>query len=147
MGMKKILGIGAAVLGGLIVVSVVANSGGGSTSAPVARPATATAAPAGPAFTYTPAPAPARVTTPAAAPEPTGITEGTYEVGADVAPGKYKTAGPDSGSGHCYYARLKNSDGFNIIDNDLKEGPMSVTIKASDYEFETNGCQPWIKVG
>jgi PASTA domain/Protein of unknown function (DUF732) len=51
-----------------------------------------------------------------AAPQPlTEVTPGTYEVGTgdgQVAPGKYKSSGPDGGV-VCYYARLKSNDGSN----------------------------------
>jgi hypothetical protein len=53
------------------------------------------------------------VTAPAPAPPRAGplttVGDGVWEVGVDVAAGKYKTAGTDSYG--CYYARLKNNDG------------------------------------
>jgi hypothetical protein len=77
----------------------------------------------------------------------TSFSSGTYEVGTDIEPGKYKTTGPDSG-GSCYWARLKNTNGDlgSIIANGNAQGPTTVTIAKSDAAFETNGCT-WTKAG
>jgi hypothetical protein len=125
---------------GLFVISLVANSGDDP------RPAAT----------------PVQVTTPAAvAPQPTpeqavasgpltAFGAGTYEVGTvdgQVAPGKYKTAGPAGGSPSCYWARLKDTDGDfdSIITNGNAEGPTVVTISKADGAFETR-CT-WTKAG
>lgn len=82
-----------------------------------------------------------------AAPAPGTIPgAGTFMVGSDIEPGTYKTAGPD-GFG-CYYARLKDTSGDfgSIINNNVSQGPATVTISASDGAFETSGCQTWTKV-
>jgi len=73
--------------------------------------------------------------------DPNAISDGTYEVGVDVEPGKYKTPG---GSDSCYWARLRANDGASgdIIDNSLAVGPQTVTINAGEY-FETRGCGTW----
>ncbi|WP_116044486.1 hypothetical protein [Amycolatopsis palatopharyngis] len=70
---------------------------------------------------------------------------GTWEVGVDVQPGKYKTAGPDGGL-PCYWARLKDTSGDlgSIINNSILEGPGTVTINKGEL-FETSGCQDWIQ--
>ncbi len=81
-----------------------------------------------------------------AAGAPKGVGEGTWEVGADIKAGRYKTAGPsEDGLGICYWARLSATDGESIIVNGLPQGPSVVTIKKSDAAFETNGCAPWIR--
>ncbi|MGD9991038.1 hypothetical protein [Pseudonocardia sp.] len=87
----------------------------------------------------TPAPAPV-----AAGPART-ITDGTYEVGVDVEPGKYRTPGASFG---CYWARLKRNDGSvgDIIDNNAAIGPQITTLRAGEY-FETQGCGTWRKAG
>lgn len=87
----------------------------------------------------------ATASAPAAAPAPPTITDGTYEVGVDIEPGKYKSSGT-TGYG-CYYARLKANDGSlgDIIQNNNSQGPSVVTIKESDSYFETTGCAPWVK--
>lgn len=122
--------------------------------APVAQsaPPSTTAAPRAPytAPTYAPptyAQPPAAPSTPAV----NGITSGTYEVGVDIEPGKYKTAGPADTRywPMCYWARLKDTSGEmgSIIANDNIRGQTTVTIKPGDGAFETTGCQPWVKVG
>lgn len=71
------------------------------------------------------------------------FTEGALEVGVDVQPGKYKSAGPAGGL--CYWAR-KSNDGTKIIDNGIVEGPGTITIRAGEL-IETTGCQTWVKAG
>jgi len=72
--------------------------------------------------------------------------DGTYQVGADINPGTYKSSKPDSGN--CYWARLKNDSGqFSaIIANNNSSGQSVVTIRSTDGVFETSGCNPWVKV-
>lgn len=75
---------------------------------------------------------------------------GTYEVGTgdgQVAPGRYKTPGPEDGDHSCYWARLKNTDGDleAIIANGNAEGPTVVTVGPRDGAFETR-CQ-WTRTG
>lgn len=72
--------------------------------------------------------------------EQKGISDGTYEVGVDIRPGKYKSAGGES----CYWARIADDEG-EIIDNALGKGPKVVTIKKGDYAFETSGCKDWFR--
>jgi hypothetical protein len=70
---------------------------------------------------------------------------GTWEVGVDVQPGKYKTSGPE-GSLPCYWARLKDTSGDlgSIINNSILDGPGTVTINEGEL-FETSGCAEWVK--
>lgn len=77
----------------------------------------------------------------AAAAANTFAGEGLYVVGQDVNPGTYKTGGPDGRS--CYYA-IKNGTGADsdIIDNNIVDGPATVTLKAGQV-FETSNCQDW----
>jgi hypothetical protein len=70
------------------------------------------------------------------------MTDGTYEVGVDIVPGRYKTAGGDS----CYWARLKSDDDTEIIANDLGAGPRTVNIRAGEY-FKSQRCGVWSKAG
>jgi len=88
---------------------------------PVPDPATAQAQPTGPLTTF---------------------SDGTYEVGTgdgQVAPGKYKSTPAADRPG--YYARLKNNDGAmdDIIDNELSEGQMLLTVKKTDGYVEVSG--------
>jgi hypothetical protein len=116
-------------------------------SPPVERTITVTA----------PAPPPEVITVTAPAPTPdpvaaptgplTTFGDGVWEVGVDIAPGKYKTTGTDSYG--CYYARLQHNDGTveDIISNGFGQGPVTVTVKPTDGYFETSGCVDWTKVG
>lgn len=81
---------------------------------------------------------------PAPAPDPktTIDHDGTFVVGTDIVPGTYSSAGP-VGSGTCYWKRMSNPDGGDIIDNALSKKPQIVQILPSDGAFKTNGCQPW----
>lgn len=72
----------------------------------------------------------------------TSFGDGVWEVGTDIAAGKYKAA--DAGS-DCYWAKLKADD--SIINNDLPHGPTTVTIEASVSKFKSKDCGEWVKVG
>lgn len=78
-------------------------------------------------------------------PNQKSIGQGTFIVGDDIQPGRYK-AKADS-DGLCYWARLKDDSGEydSIIANNATEGSASATISPSDGAFETSGCTPWIK--
>lgn len=125
----------------------IGGAGGNDSTTPAAanvKPAatkTVTAAPKPQATVTVTQPAPVQETT---EPEASGITEGTYEVGVDIQPGKYKSKGDDL----CYWARLKSTDGSldSIISNHIGSGAQTVTIKKSDAAFETRGCGEWTKV-
>lgn len=134
------------VLGGLVVVVLVgwAVSALPHTGAPTAAsprtvyvtvpPVTVTVRVPVPAVT-TAAPVPVVETRPADT-----VSEGTYEVGVDVAPGKYKTTGGKS----CYWARLRDTAARDIIGNGIGDGPAVVTVRAGEL-FETARCAPWTK--
>lgn len=88
-----------------------------------------------PAPTYPPAPPQGQART-------GGIGDGTYEVGAEIAPGKYKSDGGDT----CYWARLKSEEESDIIANHLAPGKTTVVIKPTDKYFATNRCAGWVLV-
>lgn len=93
-----------------------------------------------------PTAAPAPTGTPAAgAPKTTIDHDGIYNVGTDIAPGTYSTAGP-VGTGTCYWKRTGNPDGA-LIDNAMTKKPQIVQIEPSDKTFKTSGCQPWQPTG
>jgi len=80
-----------------------------------------------------------------AATQPPAITisDGVYEVGAEIKPGTYKTRAADT----CYWARLADPDGSNILANHLGSGLMTLRVRSSDKFIElTGGCE-WRKVG
>jgi ABC-type glycerol-3-phosphate transport system substrate-binding protein len=64
---------------------------------------------------------------------------GTYIVGADIFPGRYRTAGKPG----CYWARLGSGDAHDIIDSHKNGGPQVVEIKESDTAFVTQDCGMW----
>lgn len=115
-------------------------------------PAASTVTVPGPATTITvhdTVTAPAQGNGPASGPAPGIIPgDGTFQVGTDVQPGTYKSAGAAPGGiGDCYWARLGPGGGDNILDNNLTPGQSVVTIRPSDKEIETRGCQDFHKVG
>ena len=91
----------------------------------------------------------AQTNAPAAPAQPAGPTthvgDGTYEVGVDMAAGRYKTTG-DGSIGICYWERAKDDSGDlgSIISNDLFRGPGSVTVKNGEFAKLSGGCT-WTK--
>lgn len=157
-GWKVTVGVIAGLIVGLAiggntsrpVASTAGTAGSSAPSASVAAPAPALA----PASTVVPAPVSAAV--PAPAPEPaapvgplTSFSDGTYEVGADIAPGKYKTPGPGSTDilDSCYMEVGDGSGSISGIDqNDNLTGPGVVTLKKGKV-FKVRGDCTWTKVG
>ncbi|MFF4270819.1 hypothetical protein [Streptomyces sp. NPDC001536] len=72
---------------------------------------------------------------------------GMFRVGADIAPGTYKSTGNEDDM--CYWERAKDAEhGLDsIIANDNVTGSAVVTISASDAYFKTSGCTDWKKTG
>lgn len=87
-----------------------------------------------------------------AAATPTGpattVSDGTHQVGVDIAPGRYKTTGPDQSSiiPNCYWQRAENDSGeFSaIIANENLQGPGSVSVNAGEFVTFSGGCT-WTK--
>jgi hypothetical protein len=73
------------------------------------------------------------------APKTTIDANGTYKVGADIAPGTYTSAGPIT-DGVCSW---KRSAGDSIVDNAMTKKPQVVEIDPTDTTFTTRDCQPW----
>ncbi|MCX2934054.1 hypothetical protein ORI20_27685 [Mycobacterium sp. CVI_P3] len=73
------------------------------------------------------------------------VSDGTYVVGVDIAPGIYRSAGSNQPGYDCYWKRLASFDSSDIIDNEGSEGPQVVEIMASDKAFSTARCKPWIR--
>lgn len=126
----------------LVLVGVVACSAAMSSRAPAAP------SPSAPALT----PVESAPAAPSAAPQPTGprttVGSGTYVVGEDVEPGRYKTPGPDGSSWRdsCYWERARDDSGAfsSIIANDNIEGPGSLTVKAGEV-LKLSGPCTWSK--
>ncbi|MFE3856185.1 hypothetical protein ACFXPN_34290 [Streptomyces griseorubiginosus] len=72
---------------------------------------------------------------------------GMFRVGADIAPGTYKSTGNTDDS--CYWERTKDAEhGIDsILANDNANGTAVVRISASDGYFKTAGCKDWKKTG
>ena len=66
-----------------------------------------------------------------------------YNVGTDIVPGVYTSAGP-VGNGVCYWKRL-GDDAKQPLDNAMSKKPQVVKIDPTDKTFKTNGCQVWQK--
>jgi hypothetical protein len=85
----------------------------------------------------------------AAAAKSVGIGEGLWEVGKDVKPGKYKTAGAaDSIIPMCYWHTAKTDGDESIINQGVTDKPNAqgrVTLKAGQF-FKTSGCKTWVPV-
>ena len=64
-----------------------------------------------------------------------GFTDGTYLVGVDIQPGRYRIT-PVGGSS-TYWARLDNT--LDIIDNDLSDGQLIVIVKDLDFALSISG--------
>ena len=155
---RKILAYGAVGLSSLVVGMGIggAAASGGSTSAngiPTPSTVTQTVQVPGPEVTKT-VPGPETTKTVEVAPPPppapagpvtTVDKDGTFIVGKDIAPGKYKSTGGG------YYAILKDPMGDvhdvnNIVTNGNPSGQAFVTLKAGQgFQTERNGT--WEKVG
>jgi hypothetical protein len=117
-----------------IAAALLALAWGASAGLAVADPA--------PAPPPGPAPAPGH----AAAPAPAKTTidhDGVYNVGTDIVPGVYTSAGP-VGNGVCYWKRL-GDDAKQPLDNAMSKKPQVVKIDPTDKTFKTDGCQAWQK--
>ncbi len=72
---------------------------------------------------------------PAIDPVGNGAMGGTYVVGADIPPGKYRVSADDSGT--AYIARL--DENLETIDNELGDGNVILTIRSSDFAVKYRG--------
>ncbi|MFF5101420.1 hypothetical protein [Streptomyces sp. NPDC000134] len=70
---------------------------------------------------------------------------GMFAVGADIAPGTYRSTG--NADDMCYWERAKDAEHSldSIIANDNVSGTAVVKINASDGYFKTTGCADWKK--
>jgi hypothetical protein len=90
-----------------------------------------------------PTPAPPPAAAPAGGPKTTIDHDGVYNVGTDIVPGVYTSAGP-VGTGVCYWKRL-GDDAKQPLDNAMSKKPQVVRIDPTDKTFKTDGCQAWQK--
>jgi len=128
-----ILGIVAAFMLGLFIGIGTSGSPTPSSSNPGGTVAPVPSSGSGSPVTQAPPPTETK-----AAPK-TEFGDGTYLVGTDIAAGSYKTSGPRAGSTICYWARLKDDSGSNIIANNAGQGAARLTVKAGEY-LQITGC-------
>jgi hypothetical protein len=75
------------------------------------------------------------------APPASSITkDGQYQVGKDLAPGNYASAGPVA-DGTCSWRRADASG--TTVDSAISKKAQVVTIAPTDATFKTRGCQNW----
>lgn len=138
-----VLGIVVAFLLGTGVGGASGRPAPAASSTPQAVPLPVVTAPAAPAVVAPAAPAAVEPAGPA-----TTVSDGSYEVGTDMAAGRYKTSGPDKSSviPNCYWGRSKDDSGnFSaIIANDNVQGPGTLTVKAGEFVKLSGGCT-WAK--
>ena len=68
--------------------------------------------------------------------------DGTYVVGVDMFPGKYRSAGGTM----CHWARLRSLDTSDMIDSKKTSGPQVIEIRGSDTAFLTQNCGTWQQI-
>jgi hypothetical protein len=73
--------------------------------------------------------------------EPHGFGDGTYRVGTDIQPGRYRSDGTNG----CYWERLSDLTGDfeSILANDNPRGQAYVEILPTDVAFSTDDCGRW----
>ncbi len=73
-------------------------------------------------------------------------TDGVYVVGQDIKTGIWHTAGDGGlGGNACYYATLRSTNTFDIIDNNNFDGPETVDVNGA-YALEISGPCTWYRV-
>jgi len=148
------------IAAGAVIVATLAacTSGGGGTKAqaPSSAPTvTTTVVPDSPPpthpVTHPATPSTKKATHPAskkATPDTrsTVVIQGIWHVGTDISPGVYRTDEDVAGHG-CYWQKSSDSEGQNIISNDLPSGGRpQVTLKSGQW-FTTQDCGTWKKIG
>jgi peptidoglycan hydrolase CwlO-like protein len=66
--------------------------------------------------------------------------DGTYQVGADIEGGLYRSPGKRG----CHYAVTSDSAGNDVLINKIVPGPTSVSLRADTW-FVTRGCAEWTR--
>ena len=68
---------------------------------------------------------------------------GTYVVGEDIQPGRYRA----EASPGCYWARLSSLNTSDIIDNNNADGPVAIEVLATDKALELADCADFVRQG
>jgi hypothetical protein len=162
-GMKRLLKILGAVVGGVVLLGAGIGIGASTKATPAAIIRTHTVIRTqtvkvpGPTITKTvtvkvPGPTITKTTGPPP-PSATMPGDGTFVVGTasgDWAPGTWQTSGPSaSGDGNCYWATLSDlsGSGNSIIANDNTAGPTTLQVGSSVAGVQVSGCSIWNKIG
>lgn len=99
---------------------------------------------AGPTVTATATVTARRTVTRTVTPQPsTSFGDGTYVVGTDIQPGRYKTSGQGSLDLGCYWSRDGDLSGDKILANGIVNGPTTVEVRSGDTAFEVSGGCQW----
>lgn len=84
-------------------------------------------------------------TTPEPAAKPAALSEGVYEVGVDIEPGKYKTDGPERDGYHCIYWRYRDDTlSAPSLGAGSAKGPNQFTAKVGEFVKLSGPCE-WVK--
>ena len=87
---------------------------------------------------------PQATASPPPGPAASTLTDGVYEVHAEIMPGTYKTRAPEGN--RCYWARLADPNGDVIFANHGGSGPMTLRVASTDKFVELRGGCAWRKV-
>jgi hypothetical protein len=75
----------------------------------------------------------------------TSFGDGTWQIGVDVEPGTYATAGAVDPT--CHHALRRTRTGGDSIGAADGPGPATVVLREADGWFETSGCATWKRAG
>jgi hypothetical protein len=75
----------------------------------------------------------------------TSFGDGTWQIGVDVEPGTYATAGAVDPI--CRHALRRTRTGGDRAEAGADHGPATVVLSEADGWFETSGCATWRRTG
>lgn len=82
-----------------------------------------------------------------ARPAPAGtVTNGVYEIGADVEPGKYRSSGAEESSFQLCYVDVQRGGAY-LLQEVVPDGQVRITLEQSwkGSNLKISGCQPFMK--
>lgn len=144
MSRKHLIGYATTGIVGLLLGAGIGAAGAGSTptasasGATVTQTSTVTTTATPPAATTVVKTVSVKVT-----PKPkAAITEGVWEVGVDIAPGKYKVIEPIASD--CYW-EINPTGKDDIVDNGNPTGGRPVVVLKKGQTFTNQGCGDWAR--
>jgi hypothetical protein len=75
----------------------------------------------------------------------TAFRDGTWQIGVDIAPGTYTSAG--SAGPACFHALRTSQTSGGVVNSAVSTGPSTVVLAEADGWFETSGCATWTRTG